>query len=211
MQCVFDYYPKFSAIKYSFFEWDGQQTENFVGLKNFRDIFTRDSLFFATCRLVGILLVANLFKMWPSIFTAIVLHRIRSERWQYVYRVLFVLPMVIPGLVWLLVWKSFFDPSVGILNRFLSAVGMIHVLQWLDIAMPKLASALMPLRTFGTDPIGGSVWGWLLLGAMILTMLGGLRGFLMPLVWWAILISVRSWIVGADARGCDGDAGHCDR
>jgi hypothetical protein len=37
-----------------------------------------------------VLVVANLFKMWPGILTAACTRRLRSDRFQDVYRVLFV-------------------------------------------------------------------------------------------------------------------------
>jgi raffinose/stachyose/melibiose transport system permease protein len=91
-----------------------------------------DWLLWSSFRLVLILVVANLFKMWPSIFTAVCIHRLRSSRWQYVYRVLFVIPMIIPHMVGLLIWKFFYDPNVGPLNDFLTASGLDGVLIWLD-------------------------------------------------------------------------------
>ncbi len=91
-----------------------------------------DWLFWMSFRLIIILIVANLFKMWPSIFTAVVIHRLKSEKAQYLYRVLFVIPMIIPLMVMLLVWKFFYDPNVGLLNKFLMTTGLDHVLIWLD-------------------------------------------------------------------------------
>ncbi|NKB66973.1 MAG: hypothetical protein GKR89_07930 [Candidatus Latescibacteria bacterium] len=79
-----------------------------------------------------ILVLANLVKMVPSIVTAVVIHRLKSEQWQYAYRVLFVVPMIVPAMVGLLVWKSFFDPTQGLLNRFLEGTGLIDVLVWMD-------------------------------------------------------------------------------
>jgi len=61
-----------------------------------------------------------------------VIHRLKSERWQYIYRVLFVVPMIVPGMVGLLVWKSFFDPTQGILNRVLLGSGFYDVMVWFD-------------------------------------------------------------------------------
>lgn len=129
---VFTYYPQFGAIKYSLYNWDGGATVEYIGFKNFKDAFTVDPLFWQSFYLVLILLGANIVKMWPSIFAAICLHRIRSERWQYIYRVLFVVPMIIPSIVGLLVWKSFFDSHAGALNAFLNATGLMSVLNWLD-------------------------------------------------------------------------------
>ena len=185
---IFNYYPKFEAIFMSLYDWDGQDNRDFVGLKNFADLFTgRDPLFWPTFQLVGILLVANAVKMWPSIFAAITLHRLRSEKWQYIYRVLFVLPMVIPSLVWLLVWKNFFDPNVGVMNKMLNATGLMYVLDWFDKVMPRIASLLSPLMVNVIDPVFGNVWAMLLFGTLVTSMAFGARGLLKAWVWWAIL------------------------
>jgi ABC-type sugar transport system permease subunit len=193
---VFNYYPKLETILYSFYEWDGQHNLDFIGLKNFKTLLFADPLFFPTFQLVGILLVANLVKMWPSIFAAIALHRIRSEKWQYFYRVMFVLPMVIPSLVWLLVWKSFFDPNVGILNMFLNATGLMKVLAWLDVMMPKAATFLKPQVAYFIDRPFVSPWGLLVLGAIILSCTWGWRSRARAWVWWMILIPAGFGIVG---------------
>jgi ABC-type sugar transport system permease subunit len=194
---VFNYYPKFEAIWMSLYDWDGQQTKDFIGLKNFTDLFTgRDPLFWPTFQLVGILLVANLIKMWPSMFTAIALHRIKSEKWQYFYRVMFVVPMVIPGLVWLLIWKNFFDPNIGILNNLLNATGLMRVLNALDSLMPKVAAGLQPVVTSFAAPVFSSVWGMFLFGTMVLSCLWGWRDRTKAWVWWSILVGVGFFLVG---------------
>jgi len=199
---VFSYYPKFAAVKYSLFRWDGGTTiEEFRGLQNFVKIFTTDALFWKTFSLVGILLVANLVKMWPSIFTAIALHRLRSKRWQYTYRVLLVIPMVIPALVGLLIWKSFYHPQVGILNAILKGTGLIGALQRMDLVMPKLAAGLAPVLDKVVDPIFGSVWGMGLAGFLMLGLMGGLRGVVKGWGWWLILLGFGWLIWRPDAGG----------
>lgn len=91
-----------------------------------------DALLWKSFNLIIILVIANFFKMWPSIFTAVCIHRLKSDRWQYLYRVLFVVPMIIPQMVGLLIWKFFYDPNVGVLNKTLIATGLDNVLIWLD-------------------------------------------------------------------------------
>ena len=81
---------------------------------------------------VTILTLANVIKLLPSMFLAVVIHRLRSEVSQYWYRVLVVVPMIVPGLVTLFIWKFFFDPNFGILNRLLDATGGQRLLVWLD-------------------------------------------------------------------------------
>ena len=187
---LFNYLPKWQEVVYSFYKWDGQFTLDWVGWGNYVTALFGDKEFWPSFRLVGIMLVANLVKMLPSMFAAIVLHRIKSDRWQYLYRVLFVVPMVIPGLVWLLIWKNFFDPNIGLLNRFLNGTGLMHVLQWMDGTMPVAAASLNPIVRNIVAPGMGSLWGMILLGAVVLTMVFGVRGIAKGWVWWTIMISV---------------------
>lgn len=78
-----------------------------------------------------ILIVANIVKMIPSIATAVVIHRLRSQKANYWYRVLFVVPMIIPGMVTLLIWKFFFEPN-GVFNLVLRRTGVMTLLVNLD-------------------------------------------------------------------------------
>jgi len=91
-----------------------------------------DHILWMSFNLIGILIVANLFKMWPAIFAAVCIHRLRSEKWQYFYRVLFVVPLIIPQMVGLLIWKFFYDPNVGPLNKILVTTGIDKILMWMD-------------------------------------------------------------------------------
>jgi ABC-type sugar transport system permease subunit len=105
-----------------------------------------DHLLWRSFRLILVLIVANLLKMWPSIFTAVCIHRLRSDRWQYAYRVLFVVPMIIPQLVFLLIWKFFYDPNVGALNRILTLTGLDQFLIWLDKWVLHLGVFVEPFK-----------------------------------------------------------------
>ncbi|MES2308938.1 MAG: sugar ABC transporter permease [Verrucomicrobiota bacterium] len=128
---LFCYYPAINAIYHSFFDWQGGDFKQFVGLDNFRRAWNDPTLLhsFGT---VFILILANMVKMIPSIFTAVMVHRLTCEKWQYVYRVLLVLPMIIPSMVTLFIWKFFFDPNLGVLNHFLNRTGLQTVLIHLD-------------------------------------------------------------------------------
>ena len=91
-----------------------------------------DWLLWMSFRLIFILVAANLLKMLPSIFTAVCINRLHSDRSQYLYRVLFVIPMIIPSMVGLLIWKFFYDPNIGPLNKIFISTGLDKVMIWLD-------------------------------------------------------------------------------
>ncbi|WP_200163368.1 sugar ABC transporter permease [Cerasicoccus arenae] len=123
--------------------------------------------------MVGILLIANLIKRWPGIFAAISLHRLFHDRIRYIFQVCFVVPMIVPQMVWLLIWKSFYDPEFGLLNGFLNASGGMQFLNWLDYAMPTLATKLETTIHTVINPLFGSIAGLILLVGLI--MVAGLR------------------------------------
>lgn len=81
--------------------------------------------------IISILIVANLVKILPSMVTAVVIHRLKSEAANYWYRVLFVIPMIIPGMVYLLLWKFFFEPD-SVFNMVLHKLGIMKLLYLID-------------------------------------------------------------------------------
>jgi ABC-type sugar transport system permease subunit len=92
----FAYLPAFSAVYHSFYEWSGGTEKRFVGAENFARAF-RDPVFRQSFVTIAILMGANILKLIPSIFVAVLIHRLKSERWQYWYRILVVTPMVVPA------------------------------------------------------------------------------------------------------------------
>lgn len=128
---TFAYFPAASAIYHSFFDWAGGDMKQLIGFDNFRRAFG-DSVLWGSFKTVSILMLFNLFKMIPSIVMAVLIHRLTSDRWQYAYRALLVVPMIVPSLVTLFIWKFFFDPNIGMLNQMLDATGLKSVLVWLD-------------------------------------------------------------------------------
>lgn len=128
---LFAYYPTASAVYHSLYNWNGDDISEYVGLRNFREALTDPTLWYGF-QVIFVLVAANIFRMIPSIATAIAIHRLKNDRWAYLYKVLFVVPMIIPWMVTLLIWKFFFDPSIGLLNMFLNTTGLMHVMNWFD-------------------------------------------------------------------------------
>lgn len=134
---LFMYWPAVSGVYHSFYRWDGDELATWVALRNYSRAFT-DPVLGRAFIIVGILFVASLFKMIPSIITAVVIHRIVSDKMRYLYRLLFVVPMVIPWMVVLLIWKFFYNPVVGLLNSFLNGTGLMEVLVAVNAWLVKL-------------------------------------------------------------------------
>ena len=125
-------YPAGSGIFHSFYRWNGADISEFVGLRNYLELLTSPD-FWQSFRVALLLGLWNVVKMIPAIAVAVWIHRCSSERMQYIYRLLFVVPMVIPALVIALIWRSFFfEATQGYLNQFLEASGLFALLCKLD-------------------------------------------------------------------------------
>lgn len=130
---------------------------------------------------LAILIVFNIVKMLPSIITAVVVHRIKSDSMNYWYRVLFVIPMIIPGMVYLLIWKFFFNPNEGIFNRVLVYTKVMDVLVYFDglVGWGVFKEGAMPVWLGNEHLVLPALilWGFPWVGVVgVLIYLAGLQG-----------------------------------
>lgn len=119
---VFDWFPMLQGIVMSFFRWDGFRTPEFVGMKNFQEILS-DSIFWESVKNMMFFFITGLVLMIPTIIISVVLFRIKNKRSQYVYRILFCIPMVVPFMVSLMMWQFMYNPQYGFFNQLLEIFG----------------------------------------------------------------------------------------
>ena len=179
---LFQYYPAASGVFHSFFRWNGADISEWVGLDNYADLL-KSSEFWNSFKIAFILGAWNIVKMIPALVVAVCIHRCRSMKLQFLYRTLFVIPMVIPGLVVALIWRSFFfEATNGYLNKFLLSSGLFDVLsrldQWLGwggvFSVERLPAWLGDPRLILVACI---VWGFPWVGSFaVLTHLAKLQG-----------------------------------
>lgn len=129
---LFQYYPAMSGVLHSFYRWNGADISEYVGFQNYSKLL-QNSDFWRSFELAFTLGIWNIVKMLPALAVAVCIHRCRSDFMQLTYRMLFVIPMVIPGLIVVLIWRSFFfEATSGYLNKFLMWSGLFDVLVWVD-------------------------------------------------------------------------------
>jgi raffinose/stachyose/melibiose transport system permease protein len=118
---IFHFAAPLSAVWYAFTDWNGISTPHWVGLGNFRQIFsqaaTRDSLYhtliLAAGFMVGTLLLGSAL--------ALLLNRTLKSR--HFLRALFFIPVVLTPLATSYVWAYIFTYD-GALNRVLGMLGL---------------------------------------------------------------------------------------
>jgi ABC-type glycerol-3-phosphate transport system permease component len=162
---LFQYYPALSGIFHSFYRWNGADVVEPVGLGNYTRLLTSIE-FWTSFRFSLVLGFFNVLKMAPAVLVAVCIHRCRNQRVQYFYRLLFVIPMVIPSLVIVFLWRTFFfEAGSGFLNRFLAATHGMQLLAWLgrNHAWGQLfAPGRMPAWTGDPLllPVACIIWGF---------------------------------------------------
>ena len=125
---VFYYYPMVSGFYHSFTYWDIKRTL-WIGLDNYERMFT-DPVTLVSWRNMAILLIANIAIVMtvPLLGAALVAH-VRASSAQFWWRMVFVLPIVVPGTVIVFVWRWFYGMDGG-LNILLRAIGLDSITRW---------------------------------------------------------------------------------
>lgn len=160
---IFKYYPTFTAIIKSFYEWNGFNVSKFIGLDNYIALM-HDKVYLVSMKNVGLIALASIAKtlIFP-LLAAELICRIRARKMKDVYKYLFVIPMVVPAIVIILMWRWIYNPSYGALNQFLELLGFrMGNHAWLGSASTSLLSVILT----GFPWIGGTAF---------LVILGGLQ------------------------------------
>ncbi len=135
-------YPLISSLVLSLYRWPGVGERVFVGLQNFRTIFTgafRTELFNAFFHNVYFFVLNTSLELGLGFLIAIMLaSKIRGAK---IFRTLTFIPNMIPIVIVGFMWRLFLNPQVGLVNQFLQTVGLG------GLARPWLGDADLALTT----------------------------------------------------------------
>lgn len=117
---VFSYYPPIKALFDSFYDVkrvDGVLVDQFVGISNYKEIF-HDNTFWVCIKNVLIFTAVGLVAgNFMTIFLAELLFNLKNKKHSAFYRVLFIIPILVPSLVILLIWKYLIFSSNGLMYQ----------------------------------------------------------------------------------------------
>ena len=118
-------YPMFYSIYMSFFDWNWGERFNFIGLGNYIELAGSErfqialvNTFVFTVGAVGVELVLGLG-------LALVVNRL--GRGAGAIRTLLLVPLMVSGIIASVIWKILLDPTLGIVNYGLQALGFAPV------------------------------------------------------------------------------------
>jgi raffinose/stachyose/melibiose transport system permease protein len=120
---VFSLVPFLWAFATSFYEYEVGGDATFVGLANYREYLSDPTLAISFRNLLFLTVFGIVVVMTAPLIIAKLIFSLRSERARYLYRVMFLIPIVVPGVAALMIWQGLIYGDAGFLNELLRAVG----------------------------------------------------------------------------------------
>ena len=152
---IFTFIPMLQSLIYSFYDYNGVMVFDFIGLENFTYMFKIDREF--------PVVLGNTF-LWTAVSVplnivlsyAFALFVNLKVKGMQAARVVYYLPVIIPGVVSGLLWKDMFNPTYGVANSFLTTMGLPPS-KWFEGSSTAMLSLLI-MNLWG---IGGGMVLWL--------------------------------------------------
>ncbi|MGB7160458.1 MAG: sugar ABC transporter permease [Tepidisphaeraceae bacterium] len=124
---IFSLVPFVIAIGTSFYDYEVGSEATFIGLANYAE-YLRDYTFLKSFGnmlfLTGFHVIAV---MIVPLVVAKLIFSLSSERASYVYRILFLFPIVVPNVALYLIWRGVIYNEDGLVNTVLNLLGLSHL------------------------------------------------------------------------------------
>ncbi len=156
--------PIMKSLYYSFFKWNGMGAMEFIGLKNYTELFTSKAIgFWKALGNACFLAALSVFIQLPiSLGFALVLGRgIKGER---PFLSIYFMPVLISTVVIGQLWLKIYNPDYGLLNSALWKLGLDSLAHtWLGDTKTALLAVFIPTL-------------WQYVGYHMLLMYAGVKG-----------------------------------
>ncbi len=151
---VFTLYPMVKSFIYSFYRYDGIMVYEFIGLQNFKTMFTTDRAEFL--RVFGNTFLYAIISVPLNLCLSYLLAVAVNQKIKgvLVYRVLFYLPVVIPAVVSGGIWSQMLDNTgYGLFNSFFAKFGADPFPFFSNKNTAMFSMILMNLWTLGSGMV----------------------------------------------------------
>ncbi|QUI23676.1 sugar ABC transporter permease [Vallitalea pronyensis] len=117
-------YPTVLSLFYSLTDWDGiSPTYEFVGIKNFINLWTKDTIFVKSLtNNIKFSLSATILQFVVSLFLAILL--VKNTKTNVFLRALYFFPAILASVSVGFIWSFLYAPQSGPIDQVLKSVGL---------------------------------------------------------------------------------------
>jgi multiple sugar transport system permease protein len=118
---IFTAFPMLASLYLGLTDYDVIQAPEWVGLKNFIRIFTKDIDFWPSIRLT---ILYSVFSVPLGVVGSLIVALLLSAdiRGVGIYRTIYYIPYIIPEVTTALLWRWLFNVDAGLLNSFLRPI-----------------------------------------------------------------------------------------
>jgi raffinose/stachyose/melibiose transport system permease protein len=120
----FAWYPAIQALVFSLFSWNGVDAPSWIGLQNFQDYLSSDTLG-DQVRNIAILGIGSLvIQMTAPLLAAELVFNMHSSRAAGIYRALLVIPIAVPFIINVEIWSYLYYPQIGLFSTLIQDLGL---------------------------------------------------------------------------------------
>lgn len=159
---AFKYWPIFYNIVLSFAKWNFVKDIQWIGLKNYQTMFSKP-MFIIGLKNTGLYILAlfPFFILLPLGLSAL-LAEVKSKSASSFYQAVFFMPTMLAFSIICIVWMWIYNPTSGVLNRVITALGLGDGYSWLSDSRTAFFSIVL-------------VCGWKYTGTHMILFLAGLK------------------------------------
>lgn len=137
--------PIFISGYYSFFDWNGFGKKTFIGLENYKELFTSNSIGYMKSLGNALLLVILSVGIQLPIALGLALLLGKGRKGERGFLSIYFLPVLISTVVIGQLWLKVYNPSYGILNVVLRSLGLDSLAKiWLGDLNTALGAVFVP-------------------------------------------------------------------
>ena len=137
--------PIGASAYFSLFDWKGIGPKTFIGLANYKELFTSNSIGFMKALRNSLLLAALSVGLQLPLALALALALGKKIKGERAFLSVYFMPVLISTVVIGQLWLKIYNPDYGILNVFLRAVGLENWTRiWLGTKQTALGAVLVP-------------------------------------------------------------------
>jgi len=139
---VFWVWPIIMSFYYSLLRWDGMSEPIFIGILNYKKLFS-DSLFYQALKNTLILTFSYELILIPLCLIVAVLLNLIPGTLQRFFRSGYFIPVTMSSVVVAIIFNLVLGKNFGLLNNFLNIIGIKQNIDWLNNANTALWSILI--------------------------------------------------------------------
>lgn len=129
---LFNFMPIITVIVTAFTKWNGFSAPEFNGIENFTKLFSNQGFWTSLKNLLWWSALAGIVHVGFGVIVAFILHS-KPIAWKFT-RSAFMIPNIISGAAWAVIFRFMFDNKMGIVNGFIRMFNPDFNVQWLNVS-----------------------------------------------------------------------------